>query len=146
VRRLYSEFPVAPPGLGLLVLRVVSAVFLVLDGASAFTALADMPGSDLRHIAHGTISIALAMFVALGLLTSIVNSLAVAIELAAMAASVLGGDDPRWQTTVLQIAIAVALVCTGPGAYSIDTRLFGRIEVVMMPRTAPNGSSPAPRK
>jgi uncharacterized membrane protein YphA (DoxX/SURF4 family) len=39
-------------------------------------------------------------------------------------------------------AIAAALICIGPGAYSLDARLFGRHEIVI-PR---NKNSPPDRK
>jgi len=37
-------------------------------------------------------------------------------------------------TTMLAAVIATALVCLGPGAFSVDARLFGRREVII-PKT-----------
>ena len=34
-------------------------------------------------------------------------------------------------TAALAAAIAVALVCLGPGAFSLDSRLFGRREIII---------------
>jgi uncharacterized membrane protein YphA (DoxX/SURF4 family) len=34
-------------------------------------------------------------------------------------------------TAVLAVVIAVSLVCLGPGAFSVDARLFGRREVII---------------
>lgn len=38
----------------------------------------------------------------------------------------------------LAISISTALVFLGPGAYSIDARRFGRREIVIPPRSAPD--------
>jgi uncharacterized membrane protein YphA (DoxX/SURF4 family) len=38
-------------------------------------------------------------------------------------------------TAVFATSIAVTLVCLGPGAFSVDARLFGRREIII-----PNGS------
>ena len=36
-------------------------------------------------------------------------------------------------TAALATVIAVALVCLGPGAFSLDARLFGRREIIIPP-------------
>jgi hypothetical protein len=38
----------------------------------------------------------------------------------------------------LAVSIAIALVFLGPGAFSIDARLFGRREIVIPPRSKPD--------
>jgi uncharacterized membrane protein YphA (DoxX/SURF4 family) len=40
-------------------------------------------------------------------------------------------------TTALEMAIAVALICLGPGAFSVDARLFGRREIIIPGSTLP---------
>lgn len=40
-------------------------------------------------------------------------------------------------TTMMAAVIATALVCLGPGAFSVDARLFGRREVII-PKTSAN--------
>jgi uncharacterized membrane protein YphA (DoxX/SURF4 family) len=39
-------------------------------------------------------------------------------------------------TTALATVIVVALVCLGPGAFSLDARLFGRREIII-PSSSP---------
>jgi uncharacterized membrane protein YphA (DoxX/SURF4 family) len=38
---------------------------------------------------------------------------------------------------VLEMAIAIALICLGPGAFSVDARLFGRREIIIPGSTLP---------
>jgi hypothetical protein len=38
---------------------------------------------------------------------------------------------------VFEVAIAIALACIGPGAFSVDARLFGRREIII-PRSSPH--------
>jgi hypothetical protein len=40
-------------------------------------------------------------------------------------------------TTAFATVIAVALVCLGPGAFSLDARLFGRREIII-PKASPS--------
>ena len=43
----------------------------------------------------------------------------------------------NWFSTVFFIAVSTALAFLGPGAYSIDARLFGRREIVIPPLSHP---------
>jgi hypothetical protein len=43
-------------------------------------------------------------------------------------------------TAALATVIAAALVCLGPGAFSLDGRLYGRREIVI-PDTSPSSNS-----
>jgi uncharacterized membrane protein YphA (DoxX/SURF4 family) len=45
---------------------------------------------------------------------------------AALLAIVLALSDSHWELHIAQAAIALALVALGPGAWSIDARLYGR--------------------
>jgi uncharacterized membrane protein YphA (DoxX/SURF4 family) len=44
-----------------------------------------------------------------------------------------GAAVAKTKTHMLEAASATSLALTGPGAYSIDTRLFGRREIVIRP-------------
>jgi len=39
-------------------------------------------------------------------------------------------------TAALFAVIALAVICLGPGAYSLDARLFGRREIIIPTRSA----------
>ncbi len=42
--------------------------------------------------------------------------------------------------TILTAAIAIAIVCLGPGAFSLDARLFGRREIIISRRSSSSKS------
>jgi uncharacterized membrane protein YphA (DoxX/SURF4 family) len=68
----------------------------------------------------------------LGGLTSLVAGLAWSPPLS------LGPDLTKLSSALLMV-IAVALVCLGPGAFSLDARNYGRREIIIPHR--PKGSS-----
>jgi len=41
---------------------------------------------------------------------------------------------------ILTAAIAIAIVCLGPGAFSLDARLFGRREIIIPKRSSSSKS------
>jgi uncharacterized membrane protein YphA (DoxX/SURF4 family) len=147
VYRLFSDFPLALPGLGLLLLRVVLAVFLLIDGATRTAGAFDASVPSAGRIAYGVALIVLGIPVALGFLSPIVHVMVAVVESASMAAGLALLTDGHWQITVLQIGIALALAMIGPGAYSIDSRLFGRREIVIRPRlTQARHGGPSPTR
>jgi uncharacterized membrane protein YphA (DoxX/SURF4 family) len=133
---LYSDFPLALPGFGLLLLRVALAALLVSDGATRTVASLRAIAPDLGALFHGLVLILLGLPVALGFLTPIVHVTVAIVETLALATgSVMFGSG--WsQATLLAIAISLAIAMIGPGAYSVDCRLFGRREIVIRPRLA----------
>ena len=106
-------FPGGWPGAGLLLQRVAAAIPLLLGGSSAFWG---MPHGGLyaRFIAIAVGSLLLA-----GLWTPIAGALQAIIELWAIFSS---GNI----THLLLAVLGVSLAMLGPGAWSVDARLFGR--------------------
>lgn len=121
MRRLFSTFARGLPGLGLLVMRIAAAAALVV---LAFTALRQHQG--IEAVAFNVTMIVGGLLLVAGLWTPVVGSL-VAI-LALWNASARTGD--LWANLLLA-ALGAALALLGPGAYSMDARLFGwkRIDV-----------------
>lgn len=121
VLRLFSMFPTGAPGIALLLLRI-SLAAAILDGGS------DCMKSSLQLL----ISLALgaqSLLLCLGLLIPIVSVVACTCELTAL--FVTGHPDVRFIALSSLNAAAIALL--GPGAYSLDARLFGRREIVFPP-------------
>lgn len=134
VYRLFSDFPPGLPGFGLLFLRLALAVFLASEAASP-SAMTSSPGP-----APGIYSIGLmvlGLLVAVGFLTPIVQAIvivvestAVVTELPASGATLLAVTEGRWPLLAMVVVLALALALIGPGAYSIDSHLFGRREIL----------------
>ena len=119
--RLFSIFPTGAPGIALLILRislagaVLDSCFDVLKSSVfSWTCLALAAGSAL---------------LCLGFLTPVVSVVACAFEMTALLLA--GQAEGRFIALSSLNAIAIALL--GPGAYSVDARLFGRREVVFPP-------------
>jgi uncharacterized membrane protein YphA (DoxX/SURF4 family) len=118
VQRLFSMFPRSAPGYGLLLLRLSVATMLHVDSLGQFAVAAPA----WRLVGLGLCSFALGV----GFLTPYVAALAAAVALSVYATS-------AEHNVVLALAAlnAIALALLGPGAYSLDARLFGRRMLVM---------------
>ena len=113
MQRLFSSFPAGRPGIGLLLLRLAASVFLIMQSRGFFDG-----GWQLGVV--GLMAILSAALLMAGFLTPIAGLLA--------AVAVLFGHGPAYGYLVV---VAVAVFLLGPGAYSIDARLFGRFEIVV---------------
>jgi hypothetical protein len=110
---LVSLYPGAAAGLALLLLRFVLAAGLML-----LTFQAGVPVPDWAAAVAGMI--------ALGLVFGIWNSILVAANaLVALAALVELGNMVSLFWALLGV-MSISLALLGPGAYSIDARLYGR--------------------
>jgi len=115
LQRLFTMFPSGWPAAGLLLLRLAAAIPLLIGGSCESWG---MPHGGLyaRFVAIGVGSLLLA-----GLWTPIAGALQVVIELWIVFSQ--GGGTA---THLLLATLGVSLVMLGPGAWSIDARLFGR--------------------
>lgn len=116
MQRLFSVFPNGWPGRGLLLQRVVTAVFLFYFG---FEHLNEDPGFAL--IVPHAIGTCAGIFLLLGLWTPVCGTVAAAAEL--WIAVFCIGDRGL---AILLAALGATLATIGPGAWSLDARLFGR--------------------
>jgi putative oxidoreductase len=115
LQRLFTTFANSWPGFGLLVQRAVSGIVLIHQGIVLFkntTTATSIPQ---------VIGIALALFIMFGLWTPVAGALIAVVEVC-IALAHLG--DP-W-TALLLAVLGATLALIGPGAFSIDARLFGR--------------------
>jgi uncharacterized membrane protein YphA (DoxX/SURF4 family) len=114
MQRLFSMFPAGVAGFALLLLRgLVMATFLV-DGTTGWTS-AGFPWVFIALVA-------VAVSLALGFLTPYCAALCCLAEIRALVIS-SGGNQFHLLTAILT---SVILGILGPGAYSLDSRLFGR--------------------
>ena len=115
VRRLFSTFAHGAPGLGLLLMRLTVGIGLVVHG---FTKLRAGPlfGSALLPAVTTWAGILLLA----GLWTPIAGAVVAVVAL--WHAFSLPGDP--W-ACILLATLGAALALLGPGAWSVDARLFG---------------------
>ncbi|HEY6806824.1 MAG TPA: hypothetical protein VI306_24820 [Pyrinomonadaceae bacterium] len=120
-------FPHGAPGIALLLLRISVATVLVINAATNGYG----PASSRLLLAIALLS---SVSLTIGLLTPYLSVLATAFAVA----SLLTGPHARDYFYVFPVFDALILAVLGPGAYSLDARLFGRRVTVMPPRKDPH--------
>jgi putative oxidoreductase len=119
VQRLFSTFPNSWPGLGLLILRLAAGFSLL--GVGYFTSgLGDVATVLLRCVALGV-----AVLLLLGVATPLTAVAEAAIQVSIM---ILERRYNSWGA--IATALGVALAMLGPGAWSLDARVFGRKRIL----------------
>jgi hypothetical protein len=144
LQRLSYNFPSGSPGIGLLALRVALAASLAADAGPLIATFRDADrGPDGTALLLACLLLAGAASAATGFLTGLVQTTVALAVLATLGrqivTAVVTASPPSgsWHVSLLEMALAAALALIGPGAYSIDARLFGRQEIVIPPSIAP---------
>jgi uncharacterized membrane protein YphA (DoxX/SURF4 family) len=130
LQRTFSGFPTGYPGLALLLLR------LVVGGAASWQAWLLITASR-GAASTGAIVVALVAFVTglaliIGFMTPIASVLLSAVGLLLTIDVSTAGHLPLFESGLARIqfiAISAALISLGPGALSLDARLYGRREI-----------------
>jgi putative oxidoreductase len=115
MRRLFSSFARGWPGIGLLLLRIVSGGFLIVDGVEKCRA-----GQPVGWLIAGLFVIVDGTLLVTGLWTPIAGPFVIVLATWGILAH---HQDPH--PGILLAAIGAALTLVGPGALSVDARLFG---------------------
>ena len=121
MRRLYSTFAHGWPGAGLLLMRLVAGIALIVREAARLSSNPSIFLTVLSVITTGA-----GLLLIAGLWTPIAGTLAAVMEI--WKVFLLPGNI--W-TNVLLATVGAALAMLGPGAWSVDARLFGwkRIDI-----------------
>ena len=122
LQRLFSTFPNSWPGLGLLLFRIslsIALIYFVTPGRPAAKPSESIP------FARDLIAALAGFFLIAGLWTPIMGSLVAIDEIWIALSPYSSGREEVWVHILLAI-LSVSVAMLGPGAWSIDARLFGR--------------------
>ena len=124
MRRLFSTFAHGWPGAGLLLLRLVTGIALIDRGVAVL-----WNGLPMRLAIPCVVAAAAGILLIVGLWTPIAGTLVAAVE----AWKVFSQPGDPW-IYILLGALGAALALLGPGAWSVDARLFGWKRLDIPPR------------
>ncbi len=114
-------FPSGRPGIALVIMRLCLAGMLLLH-AYRFGPIVSLSWSM-------PVLVLIAIALCLGVMTAIAGILYCVAEIGFVFTAT--GFDAT--VLILSIPVAIALVFLGPGAYSLDARIFGRRVIVLSP-------------
>ena len=121
IKRTYSSFPNGNAAIGLLLLRVSTAGALLEHIRRVVGSLLKAP--DSRSGTLGEIAAACAVLAGILIIVGLWTSIAASVALVLGVGAAIFGIDPLHSLFFAWLSFAVALV--GPGAFSLDARLFG---------------------
>lgn len=120
VQRLFSNFADGWPGVGLLLLRLLTGAAMIHFGIDGMR-----EGARLVAFVPPVICVTSGILLLIGLFTPVTGSVAGAVKGGMAISKFLSHSGDPW-IFVAQATLAAALAMTGPGAWSIDARRFGR--------------------
>lgn len=130
LRKFFSTFPSEWPGVGLLLLRVLVGCSLIAQGICYIQTQEPM----LAAWGMAVLSFASGAFLLAGLMTALVAVLVAAGGIG-IALSFIPLPDQDLFNSYLEIlnliVLSIAIALLGPGAFSLDARMFGRREITI---------------
>ena len=125
-------FPRGGPGVGLLFLRIATAAMFALNVTHPLL----RSSSTLYWVVVSLITV-ITFLLCIGFLTPFLA----AVACIAAIANLFLADQPGNLVYILRILTSAALFFLGPGAYSLDARLFGLRVTVVPPRKNKSAST-----
>jgi hypothetical protein len=122
VQKLFSMFPAGAPGIALLLLRLSVAAMLFIDSTGRVLWPAELWLTSVSVVA--------AIAVTAGFLTPILALTCGALKIYAF----VGTAQSLVPLIVLALLLSFAVAMLGPGAYSLDAKMFGRRVVLLPPQ------------
>jgi len=129
LQRLFSTFPNGWPGFGLLLLRLGVGIALIYLGINRFFGTLGAPITVARDLAEAAGGI----FLLAGLWTPVMGAL-VALDELWIAFSLNSAQPDSRLISIFLAVLTAGVAMLGPGAWSIDARLFGRKRFTMADR------------
>jgi uncharacterized membrane protein YphA (DoxX/SURF4 family) len=129
LQRTFSGFPTGYPGLALLLVR------LVVGGTAssqAWLLIAANHGAVTTSVVVALLAFVTGLALVIGFMTPIASVLLSAYGLLLTIGSSIPGHLPLFESGLARlefIAMSAALIALGPGAWSLDARLYGRREI-----------------
>jgi putative oxidoreductase len=120
VQRLFSGFAYGWPGTGLLLLRLLTGAALIYFGIANVLEAPPLTIVVLQILGAGA-----GILLLIGLWTPVAGTLATIVKLWIALSWFLSHSGNPWIPFV-QAVLGAVLAMVGPGAWSIDARLFGR--------------------
>ena len=137
MQRLFSAFPDGAPGIGLAILRIAVATATTVHGIGI---LAESGGAISTLFFLGVFAAFMGLVFLVGFLTPIIGSMLALGYLADCICLFLSNDARKHADafSFLYVALmSLALALIGPGAFSVDARIFGRVEIMIPERRRP---------
>jgi putative oxidoreductase len=125
LQRLFSTFASGWPGVGLLLLRLLTGVALIHFGIASLREAPPLPTVVLQIAGVGT-----GILLLVGLWTPVAGTLAAIVKVWIALSRFLSHSGDPW-IPIVQAVLGAVLAMVGPGAWSIDARLFGRKRIDM---------------
>ena len=116
MQRLFSTFANGWPGVGLLFQRILTAILLLRIGVTEITG-APFSSSMIPQLIGAFAGI----FLLAGLWTPVVGTMIAITELWIT----ITGPNNQW-TSISLMTLGASVAMIGPGAWSLDARIFGR--------------------
>lgn len=128
LQKLFSTFPGEWPGVGLLLLRVLVGCSLIVQGVGYL----QTASHSLAACCFAGLTFVAAAFLLAGLMTPLMALLVAAAGIGlALSLIPLPGVAPfdSYPAIINLIVLSIAIALLGPGAFSLDSRMFGRREI-----------------
>ena len=128
------------PGFGLLLLRATAGLVLVSSALIHFVGW-----QEAGVLTLATLSLMCGLLLLFGLFNWLACSLSALLSLGAALALI---PVPLLNVSLIKVSavftavIAIALLCLGPGAYSLDARRHGRREIIIPARPPSSDDNP----
>ena len=119
MQRLFTTFAGGWPGAGLLIQRTITGIALFDQGTASLRGT-----SSDGQISLEITGAVLGIFILIGLWTPATGALVAVVE----SWVALTGTGNPWPSLILAV-LGATLAMIGPGAWSLDARLFGRKQI-----------------